>query len=430
VVEVFEYFERGLPENGYAGRHGWCTRVGQFLTEFGVSPHAFTAPGKGGKGFKKAILPYHILTDIDVPGRVWGRSFLDYVVRPQEVLDRLDSAMLDNLQAHSCFRMILPEGTEIGEDAPSNSPWDVLKITGNQPPYFMGAPAMAPDFSRYREQIKQGIDEMSGVNESMFGEQSREQAGFAMQYAVNQGSQIRRRLFNKYAMVVEAVYKTYLDIVREHWTTKHKISVLGKEKALETADIDGMDVDGGFDVIVEYGTSLALDPMTRRQEILQLQPLFEAAGVPKRTSLRLMKLNELSEMYDELDLAEDRQREYIERMIINSKRIISTNPEERAKEFEEAYIPPEPFEDHINMLVYLKRYVMQREFTVLTVDQKNLVRRHLVERTQMETEEKKLFAPPAPAPAPGGMDMGALLGGGAPAPAEPAIGGLPAIGQP
>jgi hypothetical protein len=411
VVEVFEYYERGLPENGYAGRHGWCTASGKFLTKFGPSPYAFTTPGKKRSGIKKALLPFHILTDIDVPGRVWGRSFLDYVVRPQEVLDRLDSAMLDNLQAHSCYRMIVPEGTELGKDSPTNSPWDVVSITGNQPPYFMGAPSMSPDFSRYREQVKQGIDEMSGVNESMFGQQSREQANAAMQYAVNQGSQIRRRLFNKYAMVVESVYKAFLNICREHWDTKRKISVIGKEKALETVDIDGMDIDGGFDIIVEYGTSLALDPITRRQEILQLQPLFEAAGVPKRTSLRLMKLNELSEMYDELDLAEDRQREYVEKMLLTN-----------------TYIPPEPFEDHVNMLLFLKRYVMQREFTILKPEQKNLVRQHLIERTQMDSEEKKLFAPPAPA-APAGMDMGVLLGGGAPA-SEPAIGGMPSVGQP
>ncbi len=369
------------------------------------------------KRLKKARLPYHILTDIDVIGRIWGRSFLDYVVRPQEVLDRLDSAMLDNLMAHGCNRMVLPEGTEIATDLPSNSPWDIIRITGNQPPYFMGAPAMTPDMSRYRELIKQGIDELSGVNESMFGQQSREQAGSLMQYAVNQGSQIRRRLFNKYAKTVENIHKDFLDVVRDHWDTKRKISVLGKEKALETKDIDGMDVDGGFDIISEYGTSLALDPITRRQEILQLQPLFEAAGVPKRTTLRLMKLNELSEMYDEIDLAEDRQREYVEKMLL-----------------ENTYIAPQPFEDHENMLLFLKRFIMQREFTVLAVEQQDFVRKHLIERVKMSVEEKKLLAPEgaaAPAAPPPGMDMAALLGGGpAIAPEAPAVGGMPSVGQP
>jgi hypothetical protein len=326
----------------------------------------------------------------------------------------LDSAVLDSLMAHACYRLILPEGTEVAADSPSNSPWDVTKITGNQPPYFMNPPSMPPDMSNYRALVKTGIDEMSGVNESMFGNQSREQAGSLMQYAVNQGSQIRRRLFNKYAKTVENIHKDFLDVVRDHWDTKRKISVLGKEKALETKDIDGMDVDGGFDIISEFGTSLALDPITRRQEILQLQPLFEAAGVPKRTTLRLMKLNELSEMYDEIDLAEDRQREYVERMLL-----------------EGVYIPPEPFEDHENMLIFLKRYVMQREFTVLKQEERDRVRKHLIERVKMSVEEKKLLSPAGAAPAaPAGMDIGALLGAQGGVPAEAPIGGMPAVGQP
>jgi len=38
---------------------------------------------------------------------------------------------------------------------------------------------------------------MAGVNDSMFGQQKREQSGFSMQYATNQGKMVRRRLFNK-----------------------------------------------------------------------------------------------------------------------------------------------------------------------------------------------------------------------------------------
>ena len=46
------------------------------------------------------------------------------------------------------------------------------------------------------------------VNESMFGQSSRETAGFTMQYATNQGNVIRRRLFNKYVLLTEAVLVT------------------------------------------------------------------------------------------------------------------------------------------------------------------------------------------------------------------------------
>ncbi len=412
VVEIYEYWETGLPTNGYAGRHCFCTREGASLTECGPSPYAFSRPGKlKSNSPKKAKLPYHFFTDVDVPGRVWGRTFIDYAARPQEILNRLDSATLDAIQAHGVMRLAIPDSCELTDGSPSNSNWDAVKYTGNIPPSFIQPPSLPPDMSKYRELLKQGIDDLSGVNESMFGQQSRETAGFAMQYAVNQGSMIRRRLFNKYAMVTESVYKDYLNLLREKWETKRKISVLGKEKALEVMDIAGMDLDGGYDIFVEYGTSLSLDPITRRQEILQLQPLFEQAGVPKRTSLRLMRLNELSEMYDELDLAEDRQREYVQEMIATGE-----------------YVPPRPFEDHENMLLYLKKFVMQQEFKALPEKDKPMIYQHIVDRSRMKTVETQMLSPQTNPGA--GAPPPEQVGGLPPAMPAPAMaGGMPPVGQ-
>jgi hypothetical protein len=415
TVEIFEYWEKGLPCNGYAGRYAVCGRNGGVISEVTCSPYQFTKARKS-EGFKRARLPFHIFTDIDKPGRVWGRSFLDYVVRPQDVLNKLDSVVLDNLQANGVMRVILPEGTEIAADSLTNSPWDIVKITGSQPPHYMSPPQLSPDMSRYRDQIRQGIDDMSGVNESMFGQQSRETAGFAMQYAVNQGSAIRRRLFNKYAMVTEAVWKDYLDLIRMNWDEPQLVSVLGKEKAMESKSIKGSDIDGGFDIIVEYGTALSIDPVTRREELMQMQQFFTQAGVPPRTVLKLMRLNELEELQDQVEIAERRQREYIDQIISKGK-----------------YVPPEVFEDHENMLVYCKFFFNTSEFKALDDEIKGLIRRHFIDRIRMPAEETKLVAPKAPAapaaPAPA-MPAGLPAAPGLPmAPAGAEGGEMPPLGQ-
>jgi hypothetical protein len=255
---------------------------------------------------------------------------------------------------------------------------------------------MPPDMSRYRELIKQGIDDMSGVNESMFGQQSRETAGFAMQYAVNQGSQIRKRLFNKFTMLTENVYRNYLDIIRENWKVSRLVTVMGKENALEAVDIKGADIDGGYDLTLSYGTNLSIDPLTRRQEILQYQPLFEKAGVTPRMSLELMKLNDLSGFFDATKLADSRQREYIERIIAT-----------------QVYVPPELFEDHENMLAFARQYRMTQQFTALEPKIKDLIYKHIVERAHMPAMESQLIAGGAGPGAP----VGAVTGEVAPAPA-------------
>lgn len=413
-VELLEYWETGLPSNGYMGRYSITTTDGEVLEPTRPSPFRFPRAGARNRIEsmdipddvkesrmnalpQQASLPYHILTDIDVPNQVWGRSSIEYAATLQENLNRLDSAKLDNIQAHGNARMILPESAEISDDALSNSPWDVVKITGNQPPYFMAPPQLMPDMSTERVNYVQGINDVMGVNEAMFGQQSREQSGASMQYATNQGNMIRRRLFNKYVLVVESIYKGLLNLVRKHWTINRTIYVLGKENALEAVDLKGADIDGGYDVVGEYGVSLSLDPITRRQEILTLQPLFEKAGVPMRLSLKMMKLNELEGMYDKLQLAENRQKEVFDEMIATG-----------------VYLPPEDFMDHENMIAYALDYFMTSEFKYLEQPLKDLCKQHIRDRAQLAAMEKQgMVAQQGGAQAPG------------PQPSQPA-GALPA----
>lgn len=415
VVEIYEYWERGLPTNAYLGRYGVCLKDGEIIEPLRPNPHRFKPADDQKARYEVADLPFHLLTDIDVPNLVYGKSVLDYIAPIQQTMNRLDSLNLDNIQAHGATKMVLPESAEIAEQI-TTSPWDVVRITGNQPPFMMSPPNTMPTIDKLREQVRMGIDDMAGVNESMFGQQSRETAGFAMQYATNQGNMIRRRLFNKYAMFVESIYKGYLNLIRKHWDTKRTIYVLGKEKALEAVEIQGADISGGYDLIVEYGASLSLDPMTRREEILSLQPIFEKAGVPVRVSLKMMKLNELEGLYDMMQLAEDRQREIFEEMIANN-----------------TYIPPEEFQDHVNMLAYAMQYVMTTEYKYLEEDKKALVKQHIRDRGALSAQEAagQMPNPGGPLqPGPGaGMPGESPLAGASPlapeAPAEAAPAQLP-----
>jgi len=387
-VELLEYWETGLATNGYLGRYCITGMEGEVIEPCRPSPFRFKQAGavtrienmdlpddiKRGMIARlpeRARLPYHIETDIDIPNMVWGRSFIEYCASMQETLAKLDSAVLDNIQAHGVARMILPESANINDEALSNSPWDVVKITGNQPPYFMGVPQIMPEMTSLRINIRQGLDDMAGVNESMMGQQSREQSQASMQYATNQGNMIRRRMFNKYVLCVESVYKAILDLIRKHWTVGKTIRVLGKEKALEAIDIKGADIDGGYDVVGEYGVTLSLDPITRREEILTLQPLFEKAGVPTRTSMKMLKLNELEGMYDELELAENRQKEIFDEMIATNR-----------------YIPPRPYRDHENMIAFALRYFNTAEYNNLSPELQNLCEQHITERAQLAAKEK------------------------------------------
>lgn len=402
VVRVYQYWEAGQPYNGMVGRFCYCTGEGDPLDDVRPNPFRFSAPRSRGLDVPsspvadqeqakelpgKAALPYHIFTDIDVPGTPWGRAVVTYEASLQDLHNRMLNVMVENLQAHGVARVILPEGSEIADDSITNSPYDIIKTTGNRDPHFMEPMPLPATIGELIGMVGQGIDDMAGVNEAMFGQQSREQSGFSMQYATNQGNMIRRRLFNKYVLCVESVYKAYLNLVRKYWGEKRTIYVLGKEKAFETLDIRGADIDGGFDLVVEYGASLSLDPTTRREEIITLLPLFEKAGVETRTVLGMLKLNELEGLYDRLQMAADRQREIFEEMLQTGN-----------------YIPPRKIADHKNMLAFCYDFIMTSEFKYLQPEQQAMVEKHIEEREAIAAQG----AQPAQPAAPGGAPNGAL----------------------
>lgn len=401
-VTLLEYWEQGLASNAYLGRYCVTTDRFDIVEPCKPSPFRFARAGtiykinaselpdeekarRITKLPQMASLPYHFLTDIDVPNSVWGKSALEFAAPLQETLASIDTAYIDNLRAHAVARMVVSDQAEVDIDL-SNSPWDITRVSANQAPFFMEVPQLMPELGTSRINMVQGINDTMGVNESMFGQQSREQSGQSMQYATNQGNMIRRRLFNKYVLCVESVYKSILNLVRKHWTIERTIHVLGEEKAFEAMDLKGSDIDGGYDVVGEYGVTLSLDPMTRREEIMALQPMFEKAGIPTRMSLKMMKLNELEGMYDKLQMAGDRQREVFDEMIATGK-----------------LIQPETQMDHENMIAWALDWFMTAEFKYLSDMDKDLCKEHNRLRIELAAKEKQPGGlsgqPQAPGPA-------------------------------
>lgn len=396
LVEVYEYYEKGAPINGMAGRHAFFLFDGTPL-KMGKNPHF------------KARLPYKILTYLDVPGQVYGKSVVEYVSRLQDMLNRLDSSVIDTIQAHGVVRMAIHENTEIEDEAVSNSSWDWIKYSGDIPPHFIGAPSLMQDIWRYREQLVQAIQDLFGVNDSMMGIQRREQSAVSQQTSIESGTMVHRRLFKKYARCVEELYEDCLGLVRDHWKEERQVLVLGKEKAFEAADFSGADIAGGFDLDVEYGASLPLDPNLAREQLMLLMPALKEAGMTMRQILRRFRLSELDSLLDRNEMAADRQREIFEEMIAS------------LAEGEPQYITPQELQEHQGMLEYCYDYVMTSEYKYLPDDAKALIDRHIKEREQMAAEQATPeAAAPTPTALPGSPDAsGAVAPAVAAAPPPP-----------
>lgn len=411
VVEIYTYLEKGLPENGYDGRKALHLKDGTVLGQVEPNPHRFLSAETVRRVKKKygalgedvvqrklemipqrAELPLHILTDIDVPQCVYGKSTLDYVGPIQDNLNRLMLTALDNAAAHAAIQVILPGGSELADDSLINVPYNVIKISGAQGPYHMQMPQLLGDLGPMMDREIQQINDIMGVNPSMFGQMQRETANATLQSAAAQGSMIRRRLFNKYTKTVEGIYRQFLKLCRKHIDIERLNHIIGKEHPLEARELKTMDLDGGYDLKVTYGASFSLDPIMRREEIARYAPMFKEAGVPNNIILEMLQLSELRGLYDRNKVARERQREIFDEMIDTGM-----------------YIAPEENQDHVNMLAAALEYVMTREYFDLDEDQKLLINQHIADRKQFGANQQATgTATPMGPPAP--MEMAGFLG--------------------
>ena len=402
-VIIFEYWEKGLAENGFDGRYALHLKDGTILGEMQPNPHRFLAAETVRKIKKKygdlgddvveaklekipqrAEFPFHILTDIDVPQTVYGKSALDYVGPIQDNLNRLMMTALDNAAAHGAVNVILPAGSEIADDSLVNTPFSILKIAGAQGPFTMNIPSLLGDLGPLMDREKQQIDDIMGVNESMFGQMNRETANATLQSAAAQGSMIRRRLFNKYTKTVEGVYKSFLKLVRKHIDVERLYHLIGREHPLEALEVKTMDLDGGYDLKVNFGTSFSLDPMTRQGQIQQLIPMYEKAGIPISSLVDHMQMAEMRGIHDINKRPKERMQEVFDEMIETG-----------------LYIPPEENQNHAAILAAALDYVMTREYMDLDDDKKFLVNQHIRDLKQLGANVAQTGQANPAAPIPG-----------------------------
>jgi hypothetical protein len=310
----------------------------------------------------------------------------------------LQTATLDILKAHGVARLVVFGGSEVDmTDAISNSPLDIIRVDGNQAPTFAPPVPIPQGMVTFGQEMERAEDTIFGINDSMLGLIQRETAGTAMTYATQQGNLIRHRLFVKLTSFSESLWKNFLNNIKHHWDTKRTIKVAGNERAYETIDLKGADIDGGYDITAQYGTSFSLDPNQRRADILQMVPFFEKAQIPMKSVLKAMRLSDMDSMFDLAELGRDRQDEIFRKMVETG-----------------VFIPPTKEQDHASMLEYCQQYVMTAEFVQLPEDRKGLIRQHMDARLEMSGKQAAEAQGQATAPAGSGAEALGVAPEGAP----------------
>ena len=270
IIKVYEYWEKGTPWNGFLGCY--CLFI---------DPKNPKILKRKGHPYGHRKLPFALTTDIDIPRNPYGMSRIVYAYQVQKSIDMLISMILDNAQLHGTAKFLYPEGS-VSDDAFNNSAATGIPYnpsTGSKPDWFRPA-SVTPDAWKGVEMLRQYIWDVYGMSEFSQGKIPRELSSYAVQLSLETDDKFRIRMFNKKKAFLRDIYVQGLELTKQFMNDARKLRITGVEGRSDSVYFSASDLIGDYDLDVDYGQYIPVDPAARKQQLLEFvkNGFYEKAG--------------------------------------------------------------------------------------------------------------------------------------------------------
>jgi len=360
LVVLYEYFEIARPINGLKGRH--VLTMSDFKPII-IEDHPYN--------HKK--LPIVILPDVLINNRLYPIGIVEILSNPQKQADEIMSRILENVKLHSKVFMMVDRNANISKDGLTDLP--VVPITYNgtegKAPYAM-PPAALPQFvfAAY-ENLVQMMQHLSGVREFSRGQMPSRVSGFAANLMIEADTKVHTQLHERFKTAITELYDQMLSLMHQYWTDEKTLSVVGEENEVEEFSFKSSDLNGGYVVVSDFGSSLPIDPAARKQMVQDIAGMAQQFGITLDAS-RLMSLLKMGDVFGTFDIgktASKRQKKEIKDMMLTGQ-----------------YIEVDlEAEDHIAHYTELFAFFQTAEYVALDIEIQQLLKKHA--REHMEASQ-------------------------------------------
>jgi hypothetical protein len=399
TVTIYEKWVAGDAGTAYKGTLEYFTEDGRLLktktNPKNLNPCTFNMLPKtktGTKLIRMARLPYSILPYELIPGAPYARSPASKCYKAQAHLNNCMAVVLQTAKNMGVPK-IMTTAAVVNKGSLSNDSIQILEFDnsgsgmsgGGSFPAQMQAANTSNDIKYVMERAELHINDQWGISDALLGKQGRETSGITNQTSIQQSNLIRETLFDNYVAFLKDIACLGLSYAVENWGEDKWRMVLGKEdsQTLLKACLNA-DVEGGYTVYLERNMLIALDPISRQEQLLRMWPVMQAGGMDMQYFLKLFKFFDFRGIYTKFDFAANRAKKNIDFIL------------------EEGELPViYKHEMHAEICVHLTDYVNTYEFEELDEEQKKLVNQLIDKRLDLEASKRagKEQTPPGMPPA-------------------------------
>lgn len=250
-------------------------RVITCLPELGILLSDKKNPYKDGK------FPFVLMKNYDIPFEFWGVGEVEQVMSPQHYVNELTNQIIDNAKNTANMQWIIDKNSGIGQGKLTNRPGLVIRKTPGSEVRRDTPPAMPSYVREQIEVLKKDIQDISGVFDSLKGEQQGSVTAASAILALQEASQARIRLKIK---LMEASLSELAQIVysrmQQFWKLDRWVRVTDVEGNPSFREIGTQVLSNDYDLKVMAGSTMPVNRNAMLDLMIRLAQTNGEDGLP------------------------------------------------------------------------------------------------------------------------------------------------------
>ena len=229
-------------------------RVLTICPELGIVLSDKASPYKDGK------FPFVLIKDYDIPGKFWGEGEVAQLISPQKYMNQLNNAIIDNAKATANMPWIVDKNAGIPKGALTARPGLIIRKNPGSEVKRDQPPSMPAYVSNTVDTIKSDIEMVSGVHNTVRGENSSGVYTAQGILALQEAGQVRIRLKVK---LLEASLATMAQLwvsrMKQYWKDDKWIRISKMDGSYDMKMFTRQILEHDYDVKITAGSTMPVN---------------------------------------------------------------------------------------------------------------------------------------------------------------------------
>jgi len=248
--------------------------------------------------------PYQHVTEIPVPGRLWGTCALEQTIPIQVAYNRARSQIIEHCNTVTRPPWLIPKGSGINDTAFTGEPGERISYTFPMKPELAESASLPNANHENVEGLIRDVEDVSSQHEAQQGNApGRVESGVGLASLMEQDDSIMAPASAMTATALSEVGAQLLKIASVMVDEERIIKIVGENHSIDVRNFKGKDLVGRnsatagvnyFDVKVEMGANIPLSAAARRELAMSLAQFGILNPEKKEDKEKILELLELN----------------------------------------------------------------------------------------------------------------------------------------